>query len=99
MDLQASVQAAQQMMNRYGVATNPVALHSLHSLGQAIDMNISWPANRELTIADKTGEIHHIRQGPHTGMNHELWQVGATYKVIKFCTEAGAPSTCTPQKD
>jgi hypothetical protein len=80
----ASVTAAQQMVNAYGMANlhTPPALHSLHNEGQAIDMDISWTGS--IAVEDATGTTVDIATTPQTGMNPLVIQVGASYGVIKF---------------
>jgi hypothetical protein len=46
-------------------------------------MNISWAGT--LKIADANGQVVRITTTPRTGAgNQQLWQVGATYGVIKL---------------
>ena len=83
-DLSASVAAAATMVDRYGIAHRP-SLSSLHILGQAIDMNVSWSGG--LAIRRKNGTVTNITSLPRTGLNHDLWGVGATYGVHKLATD------------
>jgi D-alanyl-D-alanine dipeptidase len=87
-DIPASVAAAQEMVDGWGIVSEP-ALDSEHSLGTAIDMNISW--NGSLKILDASGNLVHIHSKPRTGMNMELGNVGATYGVIKALASLNDP--------
>lgn len=80
----ASTQAAQDMVNAYGIANLGVApsLNSRHTQGNAIDMSISWRGN--LSIVNANGATVAITSTPRTGMNSNLHAVGATYGVIKY---------------
>jgi len=79
-----SKSAAQAMVNGYGMQSLAVApaLNSRHTMGLAVDMNISWTGN--LTIAKADGTTTTITTMPTSGMNTDLHAVGATYVVIKF---------------
>jgi hypothetical protein len=80
----ASLLAATQMVAAYGMnmlGTAP-ALHSLHNLGQAVDMDISWSG--AAAIRDAGGRLVTIATTPRTGMNGELKKVGASFGVLKF---------------
>ncbi|MBB1634999.1 hypothetical protein A9975_29590 [Cupriavidus sp. UME77] len=79
-DAAASMQAAEDMVQRYGIVAEP-ALTSRHTQGLAIDMTISWAGN--LAIAKRSGAATTITSKPRTGMNIDLIAVGATYGVIK----------------
>ncbi len=81
---QASVAAAQAMVNTYGIQNLRVApsLTSRHIDGNAIDMSISW--SNTLTINDASGNTVQITTEPRTGMNASLHTVGASYSVTKF---------------
>jgi len=79
-----SVQAAQAMVNGYGMqnlAVSP-ALTSKHIDREAVDMTISWTG--DLAIKNKDGTTTTIKTDPKTGMNADLKTVGATYGVIKY---------------
>ena len=80
----ASIQAAQDMVNSYGMAGLGVApsLNSRHTQGNAIDMSISW--SRNLSIVNASGATVAITSTPRTGMNTDLHAVGARYGVIKY---------------
>src|SRR5215831_9873173 len=84
-DLRASRAAAAEMVHGYGIVHRP-ALTSLHIFGKAIDMNVEWEGT--LRIKQKNGTAKLIRSLPRTGLNHELWAVGATYSVFKLPSDA-----------
>ena len=75
--------AAILMRDGYGISpTSPLpALASRHTEGHAIDMTISWAG--ALTIAEAGGGNRAIANGPRSGLNTELIEVGAGYGVIK----------------
>lgn len=81
---EASIQAAQDMVNAYGMSRLGVApaLNSRHTEGNAIDMSISWRGNLRITKAD--GAISVITSEPRSGMNTDLHAIGASYGVIKY---------------
>ena len=83
-DAIASVAAAQEMVEAYGMQALNVApaLQSNHISGTAVDMAISWPGT--LPIARRDGVVVNIDSQPRTGMNPDLKAVGATYGVLKF---------------
>jgi len=80
----ASTTAAAQMVASYGIVYGP-ALHSLHALGEAIDIDISWTGS--LTINNADGSTAVISSSPNNGQNPDLHRVGATYGVIKLLTD------------
>ena len=80
-DLAASRAAAAAMVHGYGIAHRP-ALTSMHIFGKAIDMSVGW--NGTLKIKQKNGTKKTIGSLPRTGLNHDLWAVGATYGVLKL---------------
>lgn len=84
-DRAASKAAAEEMVEAYGIAFRP-ALHSNHTLRQAIDMSISWTAD-ELVIKDADGDDVKIKTGPKTGQNSALHRVGRSYDVIKLVSD------------
>jgi hypothetical protein len=79
-----SINAAKQMLAAYGLA-HPAAYPSKHSLGKAIDMNISWTGT--LRLLDANGNPVHVHGQPRDGMNPQLWPVGAGFGVIKLVTD------------
>ncbi|MFB2836246.1 peptidoglycan-binding domain-containing protein [Floridanema evergladense] len=76
----ASVQAARDMVNAYGIGSNPVALVSRHTQGFAIDWEITWEGT--LNVKNAQGRIVSIGAPRTSYQNTVLWQVGATYGVI-----------------
>jgi hypothetical protein len=80
-DLAASLAAAAAMVHGYDIAHRP-SLTSLHIFGKAIDMSVEW--NGALKIKKKNGTNKTIGSLPRTGLNHDLWAVGATYGVLKL---------------
>jgi hypothetical protein len=80
-DLPASRAAAAEMVHGYDIAFAP-SLKSLHIFGKAIDMSIGWDG--ALKIKQKSGTRKTIGSMPRSGLNHELWAVGATYGVLKL---------------
>jgi hypothetical protein len=83
-DLAASRAAATAMVEAYDIAFQP-SLTSLHVVGKAIDMTISWSGS--LSIAEKAGRVRRITSTPRSGMNLELRRVGNTYGVLKHPTD------------
>lgn len=79
-----SRQAAAQMVDAFGIGSNPVALASLHTQRLAIDWNITWEGT--LKINDANGQIAEIGAPQNGASNTKLWDVGASYGVYK-----GAP--------
>lgn len=80
----ASVHAATQMVSALSISrlrTKP-ALRSLHNVGLAVDMSISWQG--KVCIKDAAGNMVQIKSGPRTGMNWQLIEIGATYGVKKY---------------
>lgn len=80
-----SIAAAKAMSTAYdmdGLRTKPAGETSLHCIGEAIDMGISWRGS--LTIQNKDGTEVSITSAPRDGMNPDLATVGASYGVIKF---------------
>ncbi|HRH16912.1 MAG TPA: hypothetical protein PKV17_07265 [Aquabacterium sp.] len=83
-DADNSKRAARAMRDAYGMQnlqTRP-ALNSRHTIGLAVDMSISWSG--DLTIVNADGASTTINTTPRTGMNTQLKDVGATYRVIKY---------------
>ena len=83
-DLGASQSAAREMVHGYEIVYAP-ALESKHTVGHAIDMDISWKAN--LAIVDGQGRLVSITTVPRTGANAELQAVAATYGVLKLISD------------
>jgi len=84
-DLAASLAAAAAMVHGYDIAHRP-SLTSLHIFGKAIDMSVEWDG--KLKIKQKNGTKKTIGSLPRTGLNHELWVVGAKYGVLKLPSDA-----------
>jgi hypothetical protein len=80
-DLEASKNAAEDMVNAYDIVYRP-ALSSQHTARQAIDMSITWDAT--LTIENAAGDDVAVKSTPRTGQNALLIKVGKSYKVIKL---------------
>lgn len=84
--LAESVAAAKQMVEAFRIgklaAKTAPALNSLHTIREAIDMNIWWDG--DLVINNMDGTEVSIDTTPRTGMNRQLKAVGRTYGVIKF---------------
>lgn len=85
-NLAESRSAAQAMVTAYKIISRP-ALDSNHIPGNAIDMALSWTGT--LNIRNAAGQMVSIATTPKTHMNPQLWQVSATYRVIKFGTFPG----------
>jgi hypothetical protein len=83
-DVPASRLAAAAMVHAYGIVHRP-ALTSMHIAGKAVDMSIGWGGS--LAIKQANGATRAIGSQPRTGQNHELWDVGKTYGVIKLATD------------
>jgi hypothetical protein len=83
-NLAQSRQAAAQMVKAYGIVHEP-SLTSNHTKGLAIDMNISWLGTLHITNAN--GKVVSISTLPRSGMNTQLWSVGATYQVFKLASD------------
>jgi hypothetical protein len=81
LDLPASRAAAAAMVHGYDIVHRP-ALTSMHIFGKAIDMSVGWNGN--LSIKQKNATRKTIKSLPRTGLNHDLWAVGATYGVLKL---------------
>jgi hypothetical protein len=73
------------MVHGYDIVHRP-SLTSLHIFGKAIDMSIEW--NGVLKIKQRNGTKKTIGSLPRSGLNHDLWAVGATYGVLKLPSDA-----------
>ncbi len=80
-----SVQAAEQMVEAYGVGGNPVALESRHTQKLAIDWNITWEGT--LKIKKPDGAIVSVGSPPNGTNNTALHAVGSSYGVIKLLND------------
>jgi D-alanyl-D-alanine dipeptidase len=72
---------ARRMMARYHIAF-PAALVSRHTQRRAVDMTIRW--KDALRIIGSDGKGHLIEDGPRSGSNRQLIDVGAGFGVIKL---------------
>jgi hypothetical protein len=83
-DLGTSRNAAQEMVDRYGINKLKVApaLNSHHITGKAIDMKISWGG--DLTILNARGMEVLITTSPRDHTNRQLIVVARTYQVIHY---------------
>lgn len=84
-DIRRSRQAAQEMVDAFGIVFKP-SLTSNHIRGTAIDMNINW--SREISLKDAKGKAHLIDRPRNAARNTTLHAVGATYGVKKLLTDA-----------
>lgn len=78
----ASLQAARQMVEAYGIGSNPAALRSRHTQALAVDWLIDWQGN--LNIKNAGGSIVSLGAPRNGNDNPRLWDVGATYGVYKL---------------
>jgi hypothetical protein len=81
-DIHASKEAAQEMVEAYGIDALEAApsLNSPHIQGNAIDMNISWEG--DIPIRDSGGIEHLIASEAADGINQELLAVAKTYGLV-----------------
>jgi hypothetical protein len=84
-DVDASRAAAAAMVDGYDIAYAP-SLTSLHIFGKAIDISVEWDGT--LKIKQMNGAEKTIGSLPRSGLNHELWAVGAGYGVLKLASDA-----------
>jgi peptidoglycan hydrolase-like protein with peptidoglycan-binding domain len=84
---EASRRAAQEMVDSFGIGSNPVAKpeRSLHDESKAIDMKISWSGNLRIRRAD--GQYVTITSSPKDGTNRDLVEVGKGYKVFHLASD------------
>ena len=84
--VEESIEAAQRMVDDFHIqglaASTAPALNTLHMIGEAIDMRITWTGNISVEKAD--GIVVLINTTPRTGMNLQLKQIGHSYGVVKF---------------
>lgn len=80
-----SVQAAQLMVNEFGIGGNPVALKSRHTERLAIDWNITWEG--VLKIKKRDGTLINIGAPTNGANNTVLYSVGASYGVFKLAND------------
>ncbi len=84
-DKAASRAAAEEMVVAYDMAYT-AALHSRHTEGHAMDVDISWDG--DLSIKNASGKVIVIKTTPRTGAgNAKLHAVGKTYGVVKHPTD------------
>jgi hypothetical protein len=83
-DTDASQAAAMAMVRDFEIQSLQVApaLGSNHTLGLAIDMEITWKG--DLTVVDGNGAKQTIKGGPRSSTNKDLIKVAATFDVIHF---------------
>ncbi len=79
-----AIAAAAAMVEAYGIAYEP-SLTSRHFEGRAFDANIAWDG--QLNVRLPHGDLYTINAMPHSGLNHELWAVGAKYGVHKLASD------------
>ncbi len=80
-----SVQAAQNMLDTYGIGGNPVSLNSRHIQRLAIDWNVTWQG--KINIRDANGKMITISDPPNAALNKALWKVGESYGVYKLAND------------
>ncbi|BAY20592.1 peptidoglycan-binding domain 1 protein [Calothrix sp. NIES-2100] len=80
-----SVQAAQEMVDAYGVGGNPVSLNSRHIQRLAIDWNVTW--NGKINIRDGNGRMVSVGDPANAALNRNLWTVGSSYGVYKLSND------------
>ncbi|BAY09050.1 peptidoglycan-binding domain-containing protein [Calothrix sp. NIES-2098] len=80
-----SVQAANEMLDAYGIGGNPVSLNSRHIQRLAIDWNVTW--NGKINIRDGNGRMVAVGDPPNAALNRTLWNVGSTYGVYKLSND------------
>jgi hypothetical protein len=80
-----AVQAAELMVDAYGIGGNPVALESRHTQRLAIDWNITWEGT--LKIKRRDGTVVTIGNPPNGASNAALHSVGASYGVYKLLND------------
>ncbi len=79
-----SRQAAQEMVNAYGIQNLDVApsLGSRHIYGKAVDMEVSWMGDLSIKTVDGSTQV--ISSEPRNHTNTDLIDVAKTYGVIHF---------------
>lgn len=81
-DLAKSKKTAREMVRKFGIVRKPSTGLSLHTMGRAIDMTVSWTGT--IVVKDATG-VERSLDTPRSGENNTaLHAIGATYGVIKF---------------
>ncbi|NJR50493.1 MAG: peptidoglycan-binding protein [Leptolyngbyaceae cyanobacterium CSU_1_3] len=77
-----SLQAARQMVEAFGIGSNPAALRSRHTQALAIDWLIDWQGT--LNIRNGSGRVVSIGSPRNGNDNPQLWVVGESYGVYKL---------------
>lgn len=80
----ASLSAAKQMVNAYGLAFRP-SLKSRHMEGRAIDMTISWTGR--VQVIDGTGSEVTLDAARGQSSNPTLHALGRSFGVIKLLSD------------
>ena len=79
----ASRRGAQERVDLFKIAFQP-SLTSLHIVGRAIDMTISWEGT--IQVRDAQGNLRSV-SAPRSGENKVLQAIGASYGVKKLATD------------
>ena len=79
-----SKQAAQEMVDLFGIAFQP-SLTSRHIEGRAIDMTIDWTGT--LQVRDKSGRTRAVGAPRSGNTNKDLHAIGATWGVRKLVSD------------
>ena len=93
-DAEASVKAATELADRFDLdpkLTVAPARNSRHVTGHAVDMTTEW-SKASIKILNAKNVSVEINDGPHSGMNPELWEVGKTYGVWHYGTWSSSMS-------
>lgn len=85
-----SIQAAQEMVDSFGLAQPPhsnvaPSLHSNHIIGKAIDMDIIWTGS--INIAKSDGTVLNVSYTDNVKDNPQLHAIGESYSVYKLDTD------------
>jgi hypothetical protein len=78
----ASYQAARDMVNAFGIGSNPAALQSRHTQALAIDWIVTWKP--PLRMQNGNGQLVTVPGTGDASENTTLWDVGATFGVYKL---------------
>ena len=93
-DAEASVKAATELAERFDLdpkLTVAPARNSRHVDGHAVDMTTEWSKDSIKILNAKNVSVE-IKDGPHSGMNPALWEVGKTYGVWHYGTWSSSMS-------
>jgi hypothetical protein len=95
--VEASIQAANNMVQSYGISTrltDAPSRSSRHIDGLAIDMNISWSGNASIFVKDKSGQSIEVVKTltDNVDLNPTLINIGRSYGVIKYHSPDNDPS-------